>query len=509
MTTSTSTLTYKPNFTIPPSNQKQNSNLSANYRQYLSWCEHNKPLSIVSAYINPPKRKRQKAITERDPGSMDVEEDVNTVIKAPATLTKTKIYQHTHNFLQSRLCLVGVPTYFVEKFRQFVMGELDSGLAWAESGDGECENAGHSAAVVAIVSTINEFVIRQCWEQAMRQLRELCEGRMGILRGVDSGDSEGWSRARLDVASSWSGVWDFRGFCALGVVAGNMGLFYGVVTPLCGAVGRLAGIGNRAGAPAPISALTRAPMDTFGFHGNIYDAVVSCEWGDWDLSWDSVRDRFDFGSGLQEWWDMDCYCDEKELLRGCYAHRERVLELVCDGKWQGYSGVLGLGLAKPTSDDIRRRVEIVSTPLSGLVRAYPGFSKVVHEMDEVQDCDGYNRGVVALCLESWYWKDFEWLYFKGLGVELEKEGVVERGTYDRKKQDDFRKTVMKGVRYKLTVLETVLRGIKEEMWAANKGWLDGIRAGQEGDWFGRLEEIEGKFENMLASVGIDLGEADS
>lgn len=492
----TSNLKYKPNFTIPASN------LSANYRQYLTWCEHNKPLSIVSAYINPPKRKRQKAITERDPASIDVEGDVDTVIKAPATLTKTKIYQHTHNFLQSRLCLVGIPTYFTEKFRQFVFGEGTG------CGDGECGNAGHPAAGVAIVSTINEFVIRQCWEQAMRQLRELCEGRMGILRGVNNWtDTDAWSRAKLDVASSWSGVWDFRGFCALGIVAGNMGLFYGVVTPLCGAVGRLAGVGGTAGAPAPISALTRAPMDAFGFHGNIYDAVVGCEWGDWDLPWDSVRDRFDFGVGLEEWRDMDCYCDEKELLRGCYAHRERVLGLACDGKWEGYSGVRGLGLAKPTSEEIRKRAEIVSTPLSGLVRAYPGFSKVVHEMDEVQDCDGYNRGVVELCLESWYWKDFEWLYFKGLGVELEKEGVVERGTYDRKKQDDFRKTVMKGVRYKLGILEDVLRGIKEEMWAANKGWLDGIRAGQEGDWFGRLEEIEGKFEKMLASVGIDLGEA--
>lgn len=493
----TSTLTYKPNFTIPASN------LSANYRQYLTWCEHNKPLSIVSAYINPPKKKRQKAITERDPGVESMDGDVDTVIKAPATLTKTKIYQHTHNFLQSRLCLVGIPTYFAEKFRQFVMGELEGGLAWA--GDGECGNAGHAESY--IVSTINEFVMRQCWEQAMRQLRELCEGRMGILRGVNSwSDTEGWSRAKLDVASSWSGVWDFRGFCALGVVAGNMGLFYGVVTPLCGAVGRLTGIGNRAGAPAPVSALTRAPMDAFGFCGNVYDAVVGCEWGDWDLSWDSVRDRFDFESGLAEWQAMDCYCDEKELLRGCYAHREAVMGLVCDGKWQGYSGVKSLGLAKPTSEDIRKRAEVVSTPLSGLVRMYPEFSKVVHGME---DCDGYNRGVVSLCLESWYWKEFESLYFRGLGIELEKEGIVERGTYDRKKQDDFRKTVMKGVRYKLGVLEDVLRGIKEEMWAANKGWLDGVRDGKEGDWFGRLEEIEEKFEKMLASVGIDLGEADS
>lgn len=502
MTTSTSTLTYKPNFTIPPSNQRQNSNLSANYRQYLSWCEHNKPLSIVSAYINPPKRKRQKAITERNPGMENLEADVDTVIKAPATLTKTKIYQHTHNFLQSRLCLVGIPTYFAEKFRQFVMGELEGGLAWAENGgDGDAGSANHY-----IVSTINEFVIKQCWEQAMRQLRELCEGRMGILRGVDSGDGGAWSRARLDVASAWSGLWDFRGFCALGIVASNMGLFYGVVTPLCGAVGRLAGVGGTVGAPAPISALTRAPMDAFGFHGNVYEAVVGCEWGDWDLPWDSVRGRFDFEVGLEEWRDMDCYCDEKELLRGCYAHRERVMGLVCDGKWEGYSGVLGLGLAKPTSEEIRRRAEVVSTPLSGLVRTYPGFSKVVHGME---NCEGYNRGVVSLCLESWYWKEFEWLYFKGLGVELEADGVVERGTYDRKKQDDFRKTVMKGVRYKLGILEDVIRGIKEEMWAANKGWLEGVREGQEGDWFGRLEEIEGKFEKMLASVGIDLGEADS
>ena len=69
---STSNLKYKPNFTIPPSNQRQNSNsnLSANYRQYLSWCEHNKPLSIVSAYINPPKRKRQKAITDAKRGAL-------------------------------------------------------------------------------------------------------------------------------------------------------------------------------------------------------------------------------------------------------------------------------------------------------------------------------------------------------------------------------------------------------------------------------------------------------
>lgn len=485
-----------------PSFMQSYASPSANYRQYITWCEHNKPLSIVSAYINPVKKKRQKAITERDPAVETMEGDVDTVIKAPATLTKTKIYQHTHNFLQSRLCLVGIPTYFAEKFRQFVMGELDGGLAWvgSESGDGDAE--------IYIVSTINEFVIRQCWEQAMRQLRELCEGRMGILRGVNAfTDTEGWSRARLDVASSWSGLWDFRGFCALGITAGNMGLFYGVVTPLCGAVGRFAGIGNRAGAPAPVSALTRAPVDAFGFHGNIYDVVVGCEWGDWDLSWESVRDRFDFTVGLADWEAMDCYCDEKELLHGCYAHRETVMRLVCDGRWQGYSGVKSLGFDWPTSEDIRRKVECVSTPLSGLVRMYPGFSKVVHEMDEGLGCDGYNRGVVELCLESWYWKEFEALFFKGLGIELEKAGIVERGTYDRKKQDDFRKAVMKGVRYKLGILEDVIRGIKEEMWAANKGWQEGVREGKEGEWFGKLEEIEKKFENMLSSVGIDLSEA--
>ena len=58
--TSTSTLTYKPNFTIPTSN----SILSANYKQYLSWCEHNKPLSVITASINPIRRKRPPAITE-------------------------------------------------------------------------------------------------------------------------------------------------------------------------------------------------------------------------------------------------------------------------------------------------------------------------------------------------------------------------------------------------------------------------------------------------------------
>mgnify|MGYP000355521432 FL=1 len=476
--TSTSTLTYKPNFTIPTSN----SILSANYKQYLSWCEHNKPLSVITASINPIRRKRPPAITEGnillyDPVIDGGEEKINI-----RTGTST-LYKNVHNANQTRLVMIQMGEGFSERLHQFVFEGVDKGM-WL----------------------VNELIIKQCWEQAMRQLRELCEGRMGILRGVGMEDKERWEHMRLDVASSWSGVWDFRGFCALGIIGTA---FYGVVTPLCGAVGRLAGVGGTAGAPAPISALTRAPMDAFGFHGNVYDAVISCEWGDWDLPWDGVRDRFDFDSGLAEWRCAGCYCDEKELLRGCYAHRERVLGLVCDGKWEGYSGVLGLGLAKPTSEDIRKRAEIVSTPLNGLVRAYPGFSKVVHGMDEVQDCDGYNRGVVELCLESWYWKDFESLYFRGLGIELEAAGVVERGTYDRKKQDDFRKTVMKGVRYKLTVLETVLRGIKEEMWAANKGWLDGIRAGQEGDWFGRLEEIEGKFENMLASVGIDLGEADS
>ena len=66
---------------------------------------------------------------------------------------------------------------------------------------------------------------------------------------------------------------------------------------------------------------------------------------------------------------------------------------------------------------------------------------------------------------------------------------------------------MKGVRYKLGILEDVIRGIKEEMWAANKGWQEGVREGKEGEWFGKLEEIEKKFENMLSSVGIDLSEA--
>ena len=475
MTTSTSTLKYKPNFTIPASN----SNFSANYKQYLTWCEHNKPLSVITESINPARRKRPPAITEGnillyDPVIDGGEEKINI-----RTGTST-LYKNVHNANQTRLVMIQMGEGFSERLHQFVFEGVDKGM-WL----------------------INELIIKQCWEQAMRQLRELCEGRMGILRGVGMEDKERWEHMRLDVASSWSGVWDFRGFCALGVIGTA---FYGVCTPLCGAVGRLAGVGGTAGAPAPISALTRAPMDAFGFCGNIYDAVVGCEWGDWDLPWDSVRERFDLDSGLEQWVEEGCYCDEKELLRGCYAHREAVMGLVCDGKWVGYSGVRGLGLAVPTSEDIRRKIECVSTPLSGLVRAYPGFSKVVHEME---DCDGYNRGVVELCLESWYWKDFEWLYFKGLGVELEKEGVVERGTYDRKKQDDFRKTVMKGVRYKLGILEDVLRGIKEEMWAANKGWLDGVKEGKEGDWFGRLEEIEGKFENMLASVGIDLGEADS
>lgn len=471
----TSNLKYKHNFTIPASN----SNLSANYKQYLTWCEHNKPLSVITASINPTRRKRPPAITEGNILLYDPainEQDMITIRTGASTL-----YKNVHNANQTRLVMIQMGEGFSEKLRQFVFEGVDKGM-WL----------------------VNELIIKQCWEQAMRQLRELCEGRMGILRGVGSEDTEGWEKARMDVASSWSGLWDFRGFCALGVIGKA---FYGVCTPLCGAMGRLAGVGSTAGAPAPISALTRAPMDAFGFHGNVYDAVISCEWGDWDLPWDSVRDRFDFGVGLAEWRDVGCYCDEKELLRGCYAHRQVVMGLVCDGKWEEYSGVLRLGLAKPTSEEIRKKSEIVSTPLSGLVRAYPGFSKVVHGMDEVQDCDGYNRMIVMACLESWYWKEFEWLYFKGLGIELEKDGIVERGTYDRKKQDDFRKTVMKGVRYKLGILEDVLRGIKEEMWAANKGWLDGVKEGREGDWFGRLEEIEGKFEKMLASVGIDLGEA--